>query len=108
MWDKGFSQAKVDAAEGSVWMNLAKTHIQARLRSETANRTLKTMLTSQTQVIDLLQNIVHKQTFTQEMDLASFGETWANVEFSTEIDSINAHLKGVNVGAHSISIQARC
>ncbi|KAG1703554.1 hypothetical protein DVH05_007498 [Phytophthora capsici] len=95
-WDKGISQAEADTAGNSVWMNLAKTHFQARLRSETTHRTLKTILTSQAQVIDLLHDIIHKQTFGLEMDLTSVVKASANVSFPTEIDNTNA-LKGVSV-----------
>ncbi|KAG1710535.1 hypothetical protein DVH05_013261 [Phytophthora capsici] len=69
-YGKVFSQVGINAAEGSVWMSMAKTHFQARLQSETTNRTLKTMLTGQTQMIDLLHSILQKEAFAQEMDQA--------------------------------------
>ncbi|KAL3656562.1 hypothetical protein V7S43_018561 [Phytophthora oleae] len=106
-WLQTFSQAELDVTGDSAWMNMAKDHFQARLRSETTNRTLKTMLTSQTQVIDLLHNILHKQSLSQEMDLASMvgpgslrtssGVSSTNICLTTEIDNINASLIDVRV-----------
>ncbi|KAG1710534.1 hypothetical protein DVH05_013260 [Phytophthora capsici] len=95
--DQHASQGEVDAADDIVWMSMAKTHFQARLQSETTNRSLKTMLAIQAQVIDSLRNILHKQTSIQEMNLARVVEPSANVHLSAEINIINASLKVVSV-----------